>query len=348
MHDAVIIGSGAGGGAVAWRLAAAGWRVLGLEKGPRYTRHDYRHAPRGLQPGEFIPKIEDDPHTVVTRRTTAPVRTTLGWIATCVGGGTVHMGGYFYRFHPDDFRMRSRFGDYHGIADWPYGYDELEPYYALAERLMGVSGIGGSDPFAGPRSAPYPMPPLAVHPVAEQLEAACRRRGWHPFPTPRAINSQSYDGRPACEYCTLCASYGCPVGARGTAQETFIAHAERTGRCEVRPLSMVCAIARWTSSKISALSKASPRISAARRRISSTAPAGPAATRGRRSSIRSAACTRCGICSSPTARSCRPRAARRQRSPSWRMRSARRTTSSHAGAGWSCSCTHKRQSVHLS
>ena len=232
MHDAIVIGSGAGGGAVAWRLAAAGWRVLVLEKGPRHARRAYRHD-GGLKPGQFIPPVDVDPHTVVTRRTTTPVRTTLGWIATCVGGGTVHMGGYFYRFHPDDFRMRSRFGDYLAVEDWPYGYDELEPYYVEAERRMGVSGM-----------PPLPMPPLDVHPFALSLEEACRRRGWHPFATPRAINSQPYDGRPACEYCELCASYGCPVGARGTSQETFVAHAERTGRCEVRPLSMVRAIAR--------------------------------------------------------------------------------------------------------
>ncbi|HYC89229.1 MAG TPA: GMC family oxidoreductase [Thermoanaerobaculia bacterium] len=225
MYDAIVIGSGAGGGAVAWRLASAGWRVLVLEKGPRHARRDYRRD-GGLKPGEFIPALDVDPHTVVTRRTTTPVRTTLGWIATCVGGGTVHMGGYFYRFHPDDFRMRTRFGAYLGVADWPYSCDELEPYYAVAERMMGVSTA------------------LRVHPFAERVDAAGRRRGWHPFPTPRAINAEEYDGRPACEYCALCASYGCPVGARGTSQETFIAHAERSGRCEVRPLSMVRRIER--------------------------------------------------------------------------------------------------------
>jgi choline dehydrogenase-like flavoprotein len=149
------------------------------------------------------------------------------------------MGGYFYRFHPDDFRMRSRFGEYLSLAVWPYSYEELEPYYTLAEQMMGVSGVAGADPFAGARSSPYPLPPLAAHPFAGAVEGACRGRGWHPFPTPRAINSQAYDGRPACEYCRLCASYGCPVGARGTSQETFLAHAERTGRCDVRPLSMV-------------------------------------------------------------------------------------------------------------
>jgi choline dehydrogenase-like flavoprotein len=239
MLDVLIIGSGAGGGALAWRLATAGCKVLVLERGPRFSRHDYRHEPGGLRPGQFVPSPQVDPHLVVTAKTTTPLRTNLGWIATCVGGGTVHMGGYFYRFHPDDFRLRSRFGDYLEIADWPYGYDELEPYYAQAERLIGVAGLAGADPGAGRRSTPYPLPPLDAHAFAEPLSEACARRGWQAFPTPRAIASRPYDGRPGCAYCKVCASYGCPVGARGTAQETLIAHAERTGNCEVRPLSMV-------------------------------------------------------------------------------------------------------------
>ncbi|MCG8456659.1 MAG: FAD-dependent oxidoreductase, partial [Holophagales bacterium] len=149
--DAVIVGSGAGGGTMAWSLARAGFSVLVLEKGPRFERHHYRHD-GGLTPGAFIPSPEVDPHAVVTRTTRDPVRSHLGWTAVCVGGGTVHMGAYFYRFHPDDFRMQSRFGpggDDFYLADWPFSYTELGPYYARAEALIGVAGRAGLHPFDG-------------------------------------------------------------------------------------------------------------------------------------------------------------------------------------------------------
>ena len=238
-YDAILVGSGAGGGALAFALAGAGQKVLVLEKGPRFSRHDYRHQPGGLTPGQFVPSVETDPHTVSTRRTTTPLRTNLGWISSCVGGGTVHMGAYFYRFHPDDFRMVSRFGPYEQNADWPYSYDELEPYYSAAEWAVGVSGLAGSDPFEGKRSRPYPLPPLEAHSFAPALEAACQRRGLHPFPTPRAIASRPYEGRPGCAYCDRCASWGCPVGARGTSQEALLARAEASGLCQILPDSHV-------------------------------------------------------------------------------------------------------------
>lgn len=237
--DVLILGSGAGGGPLALTLSQAGFEVLVLEKGPRLTREDYFHDEVSvLLRSLFTPPVELDPHTAVTETTTEPVKMNLGWIASCVGGGTVHMGSYLYRFHPDDFRMVGRFGPFEENADWPYGYDELEPYYCRAEWETGVSGRGGANPFEGPRSKPYPMPPLREHPAAARFDGVCRRRGLRPYPTPRGINSEEYQGRPACAYCHFCASFGCPVGARGTAQETLIARAEATGRCEVRPRSM--------------------------------------------------------------------------------------------------------------
>jgi choline dehydrogenase-like flavoprotein len=156
-----------------------------------------------------------------------------------VGGGTAHMGAYLYRFHPDDFRMRSRFGDYEELADWPYGYEELEAYYTRAEWEVGVSGAAGANPFEGPRSRPYPMPPLDAHPLASELEASCARLGLHAFPTPRAVNSRPYQGRPACTYCRSCAGYGCALGARGSTQAALLPRAEETGRCEIRSGAMV-------------------------------------------------------------------------------------------------------------
>lgn len=238
MKDVLIVGSGAGGGPLALVCAEAGLDVVVLEKGPRHDREAYDHK-TGLQPGDFIPSVEDEPHTVVTRKTTTPMLTDLGWIATCVGGGTVHMGGYLYRFHPDDFKMRSRFGDVEELVDWPYTYEELEPYYTRAEWEIGVAGRAGANPFEGPRSKGYPLPPLDTHPLARGLEEVCRRRGLHPYPTPRSINSRPYRDRPQCVYCDACPGYGCPVGARGTVQEALLPRAEATGRCEVRPNSMV-------------------------------------------------------------------------------------------------------------
>ncbi len=245
--DVLVIGSGAGGGPLAFTLANAGLEVVVLEKGSRHARSAYAHDEIEVhRRGFFTPSLGEDPHTVVTPQTDRAQRTDLGWIASCVGGGTAHMGAYLYRFHPDDFRMRSRFGGgnfgdpiLEELVDWPYGYEDLEPFYAVAERQVGVSGLAGSNPYEGPRSEAYPLPPLDSHPIADRLETVIRARGGHPFPTPRAINSRPYQGRPVCEYCQVCASYGCPVGARGSTQEALLPRAEATGNCRVLADAMV-------------------------------------------------------------------------------------------------------------
>jgi choline dehydrogenase-like flavoprotein len=229
--DVCIIGSGAGGGPLAAVLAEAGLRVLVLEKGPHHRRESFLHDEVAtVRRDFFLPRLEDDPHTLEGRLTE------LGWIAQCVGGGTVHMAGFLYRMHPDDFRMRSKFGV---SADWPYSYDDLEPYYTRVEQEIGLSGEAGTNPFEGPRSKPYPLPPLQAHPFAAALDEASRRRGLHLFPTPRGIISRDYRGRRACVLCDFCGSYGCEVGAKSSTLETTLARAEATGRCEIRAETMV-------------------------------------------------------------------------------------------------------------
>ena len=108
MRDVVIIGSGAGGGPLALRLSEAGCDVLVLERGPRYTREDFSHDEVVSVRRDFWKSsIDDDPHWLQRAGVPWIKPTDLGWLGSCVGGGTARYGGHLYRFHPDDFRMRS-------------------------------------------------------------------------------------------------------------------------------------------------------------------------------------------------------------------------------------------------
>ncbi len=244
--DAVIVGSGPGGATTADVLTAAGWNVAIVEKGrnhlldpedPSRPALDYsndeikflsRHflGPDPLvEPRTFRTHADDGDRVLVGEVNSVP---------TTVGGGGVHADGKVPRFQPGDFRLYSDLGPQPeaDVADWPIGYDELEPYYAEVERVIGVAGTEGVNPFAGPRSGPFPMPSGAPMYGALLSSASAERLGYHPYPAPTAANSVPYGGRPACNNCGFCAYFGCPIHAKGD-PVAMLVRAMATGRAEL-------------------------------------------------------------------------------------------------------------------
>ncbi|MCC6809083.1 MAG: GMC family oxidoreductase [Deltaproteobacteria bacterium] len=244
--DVCIIGSGAGGGPLALTLARAGCSVVILEKGPWYKAEDFTHDEIAISRRDFfVPYPSAEPH-LLSRKQGDPLEpSSLGWTANCVGGGTVHMSGYVFRLHPEDFALANRYRGIpgHTLADWPITYQELAPYYDMVEREVGVSGKAGEYPFEPPRAGPYPFPPLAFNPLAARVDDACKKLGLHPFQTPRAIVSSAADGRSACVYCNYCGSFGCEVNAKSSTAASVIPKAIATDHCELRDGCMAYEIA---------------------------------------------------------------------------------------------------------
>ena len=235
--DFVIVGSGAAGGVVAKELATAGFSVVMLEQGPYLREKDFQHDEFGVVYRSALTNdIKRQPNTFrKTESETAKPMAAVGY-GRQVGGGSVHFTGNYWRFHASDFHERSLFGAVPGatLEDWPVSYADLEPYYTKAEYELGVSGLSGSNPFEGPRSRPYPLPPMPVKSSGVLFERAAKQLGLHPFPAPIAILSQPYRGRGACTHCGFCESFGCEMRAKSSTLATMIPAAEKTGNCEIR------------------------------------------------------------------------------------------------------------------
>src|SRR5712691_5106866 len=257
--DVVIVGVGAAGGILAAELAKAGMKVIGLERGPRLTTQDFNPHDelRYFQRQELRPDVKRQP---VTWRRNANERANplprLDY-GNQAGGGTVHYGTVSWRFHEDDFRARSQTIERYGastipqdssLVDWPLSYADLEPYYDRAEYDLGVSGkagnvqgrkIDGGNVLEAPRSREYPLPALQMDQSGVIFDATARKLGYHPFPTPRAIISEPYKGRPACTYCGFCQAFGCHVGAKSSILVTKLPEADATGNFKLLTGAMV-------------------------------------------------------------------------------------------------------------
>jgi len=241
--DFAIVGSGAAGGIIAKELSTAGFTVVVLEQGPRLTETQFDHDEFGTF---FRAKHANDPATQPQTFRATPQDNAQQQIAAMygrlVGGSNAHFTANVWRLHPSDFNEASTFGSIAGtgFVDWPITYDDLEPYYTKVDWEMGVSGEPG--PFDPRRSKPYPMPPLPVKSSGVLMDRAAQKLGLHSQPAPMAINSQFYNGRPACQHCGFCLFFMCEYRSKSTSMVTMLPVAEATGRCEIRPESYVARI----------------------------------------------------------------------------------------------------------
>jgi len=262
--DVCIIGSGAGGGPVAYTLAKAGFSVLVLEKGPwlkeqHFTKDELACCRRKV----YSPELRDEQHVIEESDEAGAWQVTPTeqsgwdfWNGNCVGGSSNFMSGYFHRLKPVDFELKSTFGAIDGanVVDWPIAYADLEPYYDRVERLVGVSGKAAAHANAEPRSSrDLPYPPTIEHPVSKRIDEAAKTLGFHALRVPRAILSQPAMGRRACEYSGFCGDFGCSSGAKGSSRAALLDHAVETGRCEIRPHAKVFSISTDAKGRISSV-----------------------------------------------------------------------------------------------
>lgn len=254
--DVVIIGLGAAGGIASYVLTQSGLKVVGIEAGPHYTQNDYVKQLDELG-GQFRNRLgnakfnnEMPTWRPASSSSVQPAGDPIP-MQNGVGGSSVHYGTQSWRYLPENFQVRSNTIQRYGpgalpagsaVVDWPITYTDLEPYYDKVEYLIGVSGKGGTNPFEGPRSRDYPLPPLRGFGYGEMAQKAFASLGYHPFPQPAAILSHEYHGRAACTYCGFCGYFGCWNNSKSSTLVSAIEEAQKTGHLEIRPNSRVLRI----------------------------------------------------------------------------------------------------------
>jgi len=247
--DVAVVGLGAAGGVAVLPLARAGLKVAGIEAGtwmnPRDFRPDEIHNNiRGLLTS--VPKANREVPTVRESPSSPTRRGNIHPMMNAIGGTSIHYWAQSWRLNPWDFRTRTEVVKRYGasaiprgstLEDWPIGYDDLEHYYDLVEREVGVSGKAGNvqgrinpegNVFEGPRQREYPMPALRGSGFTDHMMDAAKKLGWKSFRPPAAINSETYQGRPGCAFHGYCDRGGCHISAKNSTAVTTIPAAMKT------------------------------------------------------------------------------------------------------------------------
>lgn len=207
-YDVIIIGTGAGGGTLAHRLAPSGKRILLLERGDYLPREPANWSSRAVfVNGRY--KAPEDWYD----KDGKPFHPGAHYY---VGGNTKVYGAILFRLRERDFGEVRHHG---GISPaWPLSYTDFDPYYTEAERLYHVHGRRGSDPTEPPATSPYPYPEVSHEPRIQKLHDDLERMGHQPFPLPVGIMlDESNREASRCVRCRTCDGFPCLVDAKADA-----------------------------------------------------------------------------------------------------------------------------------
>ena len=225
-YDFIIMGTGMGGGTLAYALRESGARILLIERGDFLPQE-----PQNWQVSAVFDEARYKPaENWIDASTGAAFKPGVHYY---VGGNTKVYGAALPRFRQEDFDAIEHEGG--ASPAWPINYNDLEPYYTLAERLFFVHGRGGVDPTDPPRSRPYPYPEVPHEPAVSELSDKLKAQGLNPYPLPMAIDLRE-GGR--CIRCQTCDGFPCQVHAKGDAEI-----------CCVRPALAGGDVELWTRSR---------------------------------------------------------------------------------------------------
>lgn len=215
-YDVIIIGSGAGGGTLAHRLAPSGKRILIVERGDYLPREQENWMSKAVFAGDRY-KAHETWHDKEGK----PFHPGIHY---WVGGNTKMYGAVLFRLRERDFGV-VRHAD--GISPaWPLSYQDFAPYYTEAERLYHVHGERGSDPTEPPSADPYPHPAVSHEPRIQQLADDLARAGHRPFPLPVGIMLDEARPRDStCIRCATCDGFPCLVEAKADAHVVCVKRA---------------------------------------------------------------------------------------------------------------------------
>src|SRR5438128_4269938 len=246
-YDAVIVGSGAGGGMAAYILSKAGLKVCIIEADPMYDpqknitqlKNPWDSPRRGASTqtrpfGDFDAcyggwKLDGEPYTK------AEGTNWDWWRARMLGGRTNHWGRISLRFGPRDFRHKSLdgLGD-----DWPISYDDVKPYYDRVDRLVGI--FGSKEGLPNEPDGIF-LPPPRARSYELLVRQACAKLATPCGPSRPSLLARPLNGRAACHYCGQC-NRGCRSNSNFTSTNVLIAPAHATGKLTLVTNAMARAV----------------------------------------------------------------------------------------------------------